>query len=959
GKVLAGGVADASGALGALPDSPAQPPGAGGANGNGNGNGRTRPPVGSGGRGPGGGFDVSPPTPSRDDDAPMPNLDEIRQQPSHVPEADAGGELRASLPPSCGDCYEAPGEDPEFSVSRSLPANETGEPAVDLGSRNFNWSLPLVSLPGRSGLDLNLTLYYNSLVWTKQGTTVQFNSDDGFPGPGFRLGLPAIQKRFRDAQHLYAYMMVTPSGGRVKLRQTHATSTVYESLDGTYVRLQDLGAGGALVRTADGTLYTFANTSNGEKRCTEVKDRNGNFITITYNAAGRVATVRDTLNRVVNFNYDAEGNLASLTQARSAHGLVDTLAEFVPGSVFVQPSFAGLTVLGPNGTNASVLREVRLPDGSRHVFDYTPFGQVYKITRLAADGHARAYEGYNVAGSPWAAMSAQSDCQRFTERRDWAEWNVRWQSTELVTRYSVDSTGGERWTEVTLPDGRTKLKEYFFTDGWRKGLTERTEVVFDGVVRKWTTLQWTQDDEALEYQRNPRVTQTEVGDPEGNVRRTVVAYFTQSGVSLPSEVQEYAAAGGALALARRTTTEYRWDAAYTDRRIFGLPSLVQTYDGAGALVSKLSYGYDWDANGDHFRDTPAPAAQHDRNAFGPSFIYGRGNLSVVARYDVTDPSNAQDTWQETKWRHNSAGSVLLQRDHLWHAVHFDYADSFSDNANRDTFAYPTRVTDEDGYHSTAKYNYATGAVVQSSRPSSGTNAAANVTYETVVTAFDSVGRVERVTSQNNGAYTRFAYPASHAYVQTYTTLVAGRPEAYTFTHFDGAGRVFTRAGDHPGSATNYRASWVKYDEMGRAVEHSNPTEINSAGVPSGDDAGSPVVWTLQAYDWQGRPTLTTNPDGSTTELTYGGCGCAGGETVTARDERGRRRRLYTDGLGRLSKVEELNWNQSVYSSAAYAYNARDQLTQVSHAGQSRTFEYDGHGRLRRRTTPEQGATVYA
>ncbi len=965
GKVRAGGVASASGALEKVaelsPDTPHVRRGGHGGQGNGN-RGREKPPAGSGGRGRGGGFDASKPPPTTQGGAPqMPNLDEIRNEQSYVPRASSSGRIMsAGLPPVCDGCYEAPGEDPEFSTSRALPANETGEPQVDLGSRNFNWSLPLVSLPGRAGLDLGLTLYYNSLVWTKQDASIQFNADNGFPGPGFRLGFPTIQKRFRDGEtvpSLYAYMMVTPSGGRVKLRQL--SGSTYESLDGSYTQMTDLGAGGALVRTSDGTRYTFTNVTGGEKRCTEIKDRNGNFITIGYNAAGRPAYVRDTLERVVNFNYDSDGNLASLTQARTAHGLTDTLVEFTPGSFFVQPNYPGLNVLGPNGANVSLLRSVKLPDGTRHVFDYTPFGQVYKITRLAADGHARSYEGYNVAGSPWAAMSAQSDCPRFTERRDWVEWGVRWQSVEMVTRYSVDPTAAKAWTEVTLPDGRTKQKEYFATAGWRKGLTERVETIYDGVVKKWTTLQWMQDDDTLDYQRNPRVTQTEVGDAEGNLRRTVVNYVTQSGVSLPREVLEYAKMSGNIVLVRRATTDYRWDAAYLDRRIIGLVDRVQAYDGAGALVSKTTYGYDWDFSGDLFTDTPAAAKQHDRTSYGPSFVYGRGNLSVATRYDVTDTDDPQDTWQETKWRHNSTGSVVMERDHLWHATYLDYTDSFSDNSNRNTFAYPTRFTDEDGYQSTTKYNYATAAVTQSTRPSSGTAAAANVTYATTDTAYDFFGRVESVAVQN-GLSTRFVYPQSQTYVQTFTKVVAGQPEAYTFTHFDGAGRPFTEAGDHPGSTGGYSASWVKYDELGRAVEYSNPTEINVAtGAPTGDDAATGVVWTLQAYDWQGRPTVTTNPDGSTTELTYAGCGCAGGEAVTARDERGRRRKLYNDGMGRLAKVEELNWNQSVYATTSYTYNGRDQLTRINQGGQLRTLEYDGHGRLFRRTTPEQGVTTYA
>ncbi|MDQ3648674.1 MAG: hypothetical protein M3458_00055 [Acidobacteriota bacterium] len=105
--------------------------------------------------------------------------------------------------------------------------------------------------------------------------------------------------------------------------------------------------------------------------------------------------------------------------------------------------------------------------------------------------------------------------------------------------------------------------------------------------------------------------------------------------------------------------------------------------------------------------------------------------------------------------------------------------------------------------------------------------------------------------------------------------------------------------------------------------------------------------------------MTTNPDGSTTETSYSGCGCVGSEQVTTRDERGRRKRYSKDTLGRLVRTEELNWDTSVYATAYQSYNARDQLTQINHQGQLRTMEYDGHGRLSRRTTPEQGATTYA
>lgn len=66
--------------------------------------------------------------------------------------------------------------------------NQTGGGGENPLSRNFNWTLPLVNLPGRAGLDLSLSLSYNSLVWTKTGSYISFDDDYGFPSAGF--GLP-------------------------------------------------------------------------------------------------------------------------------------------------------------------------------------------------------------------------------------------------------------------------------------------------------------------------------------------------------------------------------------------------------------------------------------------------------------------------------------------------------------------------------------------------------------------------------------------------------------------------------------------------------------------------------------------------------------------------------------------------------------------------------------------------
>ena len=66
-----------------------------------------------------------------------------------------------------------------------------------------------------------------------------------------------------------------------------------------------------------------------------------------------------------------------------------------------------------------------------------------------------------------------------------------------------------------------------------------------------------------------------------------------------------------------------------------------------------------------------------------------------------------------------------------------------------------------------------------------------------------------------------------------------------------------------------------------------------------------------------------------------------------------------DVLGRLKQVDELKWDQTVYATTSYNYNARDQITTSSQSGQIRTFNYDGYGRLSSKITPEQGTMNYS
>ncbi len=278
---------------------------------------------------------------------------------------------------------------PDFPAAMLSPTNRTGGSGEDLLSGNFRWSLGILGLSGRAGLDLGLGLSYNSLAtWVRSGNFIDFDYDNGFPTPGFRLAFPVVDGYlyYNSQAGAYYYLLFTPSGQRVELRRT-ATANVYEAVDSSYLQLTDYGSY-LILRSTDGSQCTMY-YSMGQYRCTEIKDRNGNFITINYNSYDTlsISTITDTLGRTVNFNYDVYGNLSSITQPwtrdlASGGQATEThqWASFSYGLQYIGNSFSGLTTYGPVNQNITVLTAVNLPDGSQYSFDYNNYGQVTKIT---------------------------------------------------------------------------------------------------------------------------------------------------------------------------------------------------------------------------------------------------------------------------------------------------------------------------------------------------------------------------------------------------------------------------------------------------------------------------------------------------------------------------------------------------------------------------------------------------
>ena len=933
------------------------------------------------------------------------------------------------------------------SAARLSPKNATG--GTDLYSQNFSWGTSLVGLPGRSGMNMGFGIGYNSLVWTKvvdtannNAQSIVFDADQSNVAPGFRFGFPVIEPAYFDnATATFNYLMVSPSGARTRFKQLGGASDTYETEDSSYLQLKTTGAANAndpvenitiTVRGTDGTQMTYL-YKGGAFRCSEIKDRNGNYITVVHDEQGLLRTVTDTLNRVVTVHYDAELSPVSITEqvgGNNGQGAAQphTVAVFEYQQKTLNPAFASnVGIVGPpSGTTIKVLSDIAFDTGAKTFFNYNDYGQVWKVSNFAADSHLLNYTRTNLESPSASQTQSGTDCPRFTETRNWIEnfnqnSNGAAQETVITNTltenqsYSVDNRSGTATLiQVSLagePNGHYS-KTFVGASGWREGLPIATEDWANSASggaserKRWTSTIWTQDDTTKTYIQNPRVTESKVGDTT-NIKRSTTDYYLQDGslcavsgnpnaacYGLPKETKVYDA--NQTTVLKTAKSFYNFDSAYLSRRIIGLPSGSELYDQNGALMSKMTYNYDEGNFSDSsLNQNLSSAIAHDNTNYGSSFIAGRANQTSVTRYDVTgQTANITSTV-----KYNTTGAPVAQSDPLGRTVKIGYADSFNDNLNnRSTFAYPTTLTDPAGNSSTVIYRYDFGANVRAQSPAP----QGNTTGKISTREYDALGRPvkESILGDGNQAYSykRYEYPANGVQSKGYATITDfnnngaadAADEVLSESWSDGAGRTVRSRNIHPNSVGGYSGQFVEYDILGQVKRQSVPTEIDNNWQPAGDGATRGVLWNQQQYDWKGRSTAATATDGTITDTSYDGCGCAGGAVITVEGElladgNRRKQRVYTDVLGRQYKTEVLNFDGTVYSATVTKFNGRDQAEWVKqYAGaapanaldsdacpipangeaescQITKMTYDGHGRLKTQHAPQQDAgkaTVY-
>jgi YD repeat-containing protein len=912
----------------------------------------------------------------------------------------------------------------QLAPARLAPINVTG--GTNYYSRNSGWSTGLVSLPGRAGMNLNIGMSYNSLVWTKVGSTMAFDMDKSNLAPGFNFGFPRIEPAYINSQtSILSYLMVSPSGSRTEFRQTAASDT-YETADSSYAQvkvnnpvtsinsityptpIEDI----TLTVTGTGGTQMLYSWIGNAYRCTKITDSNGNYITISNNTDGQLTSVTDSLGRVVTVNYDTSGRPSSITQNwqmtnGSGSNTTHTWASFTYTTKTINTGFdSTLSVYGPaNSSSISVLDKVIFADTSYTKFEYNGYGQVFKISNYADNDGLLNYVWRDIETPP--SSPAPQDCPRFTQTKTYAAnfngGNDVTVNNSFTTGASFTPPGSSSVTgtkiEIKTPDSAGAADAlvtqiYSASTGWAEGLpvlvkdyaTESSTLT----EKRWSWTNWTQENNSLSYIKNPRVTETKVGDGT-NTKRTTIDYLMQPNSSsvtqygLVSAVKVYDT--NQSTVLKTQTTTYSDSSNYISRRIIGLPLETKLYEGtdSGTLMSRVAYAYD--EYGYSGTGQSVMATQHDNENYGTSFYY-RGNLTSTTRHET--PSSNSSVSSSIKY--NITGSPISQTDPRGRVTTISYTDSWNDTVSRSaTYAYPTTLTDSGNNSSEIKYRYDIGANVWARSPTP-YNSTPNSYGKTTSRKYDDpLGRITEQKIENiGGAYTRYDYQPDGTSVDSYTTVIdannddAGTgDEVRTETLLDGVGRVRRTRTENPDAANTYIGKLVEYDILGQVKRETVPTRIDSSWNPTGDDvrydnqSQITFLWMQKEYDWKGRVTKEINTDGSDKLYSYEGCGCAGGEVVTIKGEvttaadvsgtqqttKRRTQKIYADILGRTKKTEiwDLDGGGTVpYSTTVNTYNARDQITNVreysgsdsSSTYQDTTMSYDGHGRLSQAHRPE-------
>ncbi len=578
------------------------------------------------------------------------SLDSERTK-QHGPSADPGNSVPESEPIQPGGSSKSmmrPADEDGWGPGNwwmaDDPGNQVGNPPGTTpeaaGNGNFQLSAPVASLPGR-GIDISLSLNYNSRVWSKAGNTMSFDAERGFPAPGWNLGFGKLI----ELGYTGGCMLVDADG------TNHSFTGSINYYTGTYGFIDFAGHttdgsfidyschvstynGAATATTGYASLpngtqisYTVSSANKTQSFPTQIVDAQGNYTTVTYrnNAGPQLNTVTDTLGRVINFNYDSLDRLISVDTPKLDDAGIRTAVQFHYKQLALSSGWQYPVTGDTNNANPYVIDAIYYPgtqtgywfgaDSAAPDYSsyYSSYGMVVKVVEQRGMGWTgtAGTQGTVTAGTmskqaeydyPMSPIYTISDAPTYTTLTEsWAGMDT----APSVTSYSINMNAFPRTITVTRPNG-VKSKQYMYNASslWNDGLIYQDETLdpSNNQLSK-SVVTWQQGS----YD-SPRPSETNITDEKLQVLKTTYTYGTVYNQLTSQKKYDY----DGTTLLQEARKSYENGASYTGRHIFNLVTSSESYDGSGNRVAKADYEYDGSSL------SPTPGVVQHLSSYDPS-----------------------------------------------------------------------------------------------------------------------------------------------------------------------------------------------------------------------------------------------------------------------------------------------------------------------------------------------------
>ena len=465
--------------------------------------------------------------------------------------------------------------------------------------------------------------------------------------------------------------------------------------------------------------------------------------------------------------------------------------------------------------------------------------------------------------------------------------------------------------------------------------------------------------------------------------------YNAAGGSPKSAVTEYYRdSNGRLVL----KTEYAWVtgivSSLIDMQNMNLTALRNTYyDYYVPVTSGYHVNAWWNAHNTSLSGVTARGSRRLDAVQRVTVYDGSNNAKSATEYVYDDPYTKGNVTYERRWDSVKAAPPVPALGYLTSSNSQEYGYLYDSYGNvTDIYEPSVGVAGKPRTHIT--YDATNSHVIQV-ETGYNTNEKRTIQYEW----YNNGAALWKKTDSDNSVMTEYLYDDAGRVLEVKEISGGSANLRGSWTYYDDVNRTVTVKSDLKTYGDELLQTRTHYDKLGRVslVQQSDGSALISAtdgikvkttysyplggrmaitSTPHRLTGDLTLEWSCTQYDTLGRIELVStfkgsaepasceppNPLNSNTNFTGVTKMAYNAEYTTITDPEGNERQQKVDVLGRLIEViEDPNGLNYI---TTYAYDALDNLTEVTQGGQTRTFTYSSLSRLMSAVNPESGTTSY-